>query len=160
MEAKAVCKVCKGTGVYQGIGERDGACVVCNQCKGTGYAVIKYEPFKKRKKHTKCKRVYKSGSGYVITDHDVTTADGKFLPFSKYGITYAEWMEGKEPEHIRFLGCPMLLDRAACYDIKGFMKKCCGLGGHIPSCPHAEQKEKCWERFDNLRQTTTGSANE
>lgn len=30
------CNACKGTGLYVGMAERDGAAVVCYTCKGTG----------------------------------------------------------------------------------------------------------------------------
>lgn len=29
------CQACKGTGLYKGMAERDGAAVVCSHCHGT-----------------------------------------------------------------------------------------------------------------------------
>ena len=41
------CKSCKGTGLYVGLAERDGAAVVCHTCKGTGkhHVRIEYDDF-------------------------------------------------------------------------------------------------------------------
>ena len=37
------CKSCKGTGIYVGMAERDGAGIVCHTCKGTGCHHVKFE---------------------------------------------------------------------------------------------------------------------
>jgi len=42
-EVNEVCPSCKGTGLYIGMGERDGAAVVCHTCKGTGCHAFKHE---------------------------------------------------------------------------------------------------------------------
>ena len=34
------CEDCKGIGLYQGMGEREGASVVCKGCRGTGRAAF------------------------------------------------------------------------------------------------------------------------
>ena len=41
------CKSCKGTGVYQGLAEKNGSGVVCYKCKGTGchHVTFEYEDF-------------------------------------------------------------------------------------------------------------------
>ena len=128
---EAVCYNCKGTGLYQGMAEKGGAFVECHSCKGTGCSTVTYTPFEKRAKETKCKRVYLSGGGYVITDKDIEV-DGKPFPFSKYGCTYEEWVNGKRPEQLKFLGCPMLLDQGGCHKIKDFIPECEKInGGYI-----------------------------
>ena len=149
---EVVCKSCKGTGLYQGMAERDGAFIQCWHCKGTGCVKVSYELFEKRKPQPKCKRVYLSGGGYGITDKDITTSEGRFMPFSKYGCTYEEWLDGKIPEHIKFLGCPMCMDKGACHDIDGFVDKCHILNGKylssLRNCKHQCYMEECWERFE------------
>lgn len=155
---KAFCTSCGGTGVYQGMGERDGAYVICSHCKGTGCITVSYEPFTERRFQPKCKKVYKTGCGYVITDHDVTTRDGKLLEFSKAGVTYEEWLEGKEPKHMEFLGCPMLADQGACHSKEGFVDQCCkNHGGYfnlITECKYQPYKAQCWKRFYETKDKT------
>lgn len=149
---KAVCSSCSGTGLYQGMAERGGAFVVCSSCKGTGCVTITREVFVKRKPQPKCKRVYKNGCGYCITDHDVTAKDGTLLEFSTAGVTYQEWLEGKNPGPMKFLGCPMSSDQGACHHKKGFVEECNRLhGGYfslITDCKHQSKKHECWARFE------------
>ena len=59
------CKSCKGTGLYVGMGERDGAAVVCHRCDGTGKYHFKheYEDFDGRLKRENIKRVYAANVG-------------------------------------------------------------------------------------------------
>lgn len=90
---EAVCTSCKGTGVYQGIGEADGAFVVCFRCKGTGSIRIEYEPFTERVEQPLCRRVYKTGMGKVITDENIVH-DGVAYPFGEYGCSYEDWKGG------------------------------------------------------------------
>ncbi len=51
IELDIECQSCNGTGVYRGMGERDGASVVCFTCDGTGCFKYKFEYtlFKERK---------------------------------------------------------------------------------------------------------------
>ena len=150
---KTVCSPCSGTGLYQGMCEQAGAFVVCHHCDGTGCVDITYEPFEKRKPQPKCKRVYLSSCGYVITDHDIVTEEGVKMPFSKCGISYEEWKDGKKPQHMRFLGCPMYVDQGSCHKRDGFTSECNKLNegwlNYIPDCKYQPNKDKCWERFDN-----------
>ena len=112
-KVEAVCKSCDGTGLYQGMAERDGAAVICTRCDGTGCATIEidYEVFKERKMTDKVKRVYKDGSGYCISSEDVTTEDGELFEFSKEGVSYEEWLQGKQPGPIKILQCPYQWER-------------------------------------------------
>jgi len=156
MEVKLniVCKKCDGTGVYVGMAERDGASVVCSTCNGTGcqkYS-FKYEKFKERKKAKNIKRVFKQTYGYCIGTKAITLTNGVFVDFSKEGVSYEEFLQGKKPQHIRHMACPMLADQSACHEIKGFVDKCNRINGgylsHISSCKCGD-KMKCWEIFDH-----------
>ena len=104
------CEYCSGTGLYQGMAERDSAFVVCRTCDGSGKVQLNltFKKFTKRKKQPNCKRVYKNSMGFVITDKDVKDKKGSLLPFSKYGCSYSEWLNGEIPKHLEFLGCPYL----------------------------------------------------
>ena len=148
---EVVCTTCEGTGLYAGLMEHDGACVVCNDCGGTGKVAIEYEPFVKRKRKEGCERVY-TNTGFSISAKAVNY-QGKFYPFHRYGCSYEEWLAGIEPRQITFLGCPMMIDRGACYKIKGFYEKCEELNGgricEIPSCGlYKAPFEACWKRFE------------
>lgn len=150
------CPSCYGTGLYQGAAERDGAFVQCSACKGTGKTSYSYTPFAGRKTQDKCKRVYMTSCGYVITDKDITTKDGDFQPFSQCGCTYSEWLDGKTPKPIKFLGCPMMADQGACHNINGFVSKCNefngGYIGYIPKCENQGNKDECWKRLEEGQQ--------
>ena len=150
---KIECQSCGGTGVYVGMGEKDGAGVICNTCKGTGcqdYS-FEYKPFVGRKRKNNIKRVYISGYGYCIAPEKLTLANGVDVDFSKEGVSYAEFLEGKMPEHIKKIACPMLADQSACHKIEGFIDECNnrndGWIGCIPSCKYP-YKAECWDRFE------------
>lgn len=150
---KIECKSCGGTGIYVGMGERDGASVICHTCNGTGCQdyYFTYTEFKERKKTDKVKRVFLDGYGYVLCTHPITLDNGVFVDFSKEGVSYDEFVNGKMPKHIKQMACPMRADQSACHDIKGFVDKCNELNGgwigYIPSCK-CENKNECWDRFD------------
>jgi len=79
-EVDRICPSCKGTGLYVGMAERDGAAVVCRTCKGTGceHFKVTYEPFVARKPRTDVKRVYRTNPGIVIGESrrgDISLAD-------------------------------------------------------------------------------------
>lgn len=153
IKMKIECPYCEGTGVYVGMGERDGAAVVCIRCEGTGSYEYKYQynEFAGRKKRKDVTRVFLSGYGYCVGVTEVILDNGVRVDFSKEGITYEEFLGGKMPKHIKHLGCPMSADQSACHDIKGFTDVCNNLNGgwlsHIPSC-RCDDKAKCWERFE------------
>lgn len=153
IKLKIECRSCGGTGVYQGIGERDGAAVVCYTCDGSGCEefAMTYTPFKQRRIRTDVNRVYLKGYGYCIVPRPITLSNGVFVDFSKEGVSYEEFLNGKEPKHIKQMGCPMLADQAACHKIKGFTDRCDDLNGgfinHIPSCK-CKDKLECWKVFE------------
>ena len=146
------CKSCQGTGVYQGVGECDGAFVVCTTCQGTGMIEYHYTPFTGLNLNPKCKRVYNTSCGYAISDEDVIRDDGVILPFSMAGCTYDDWLNGVPPLPIKFLGCPLLTDQGGCHAIDGFVAECNRLNGGyigvIPTCKNKKNSAECWDRFD------------
>lgn len=153
IELKIVCKSCGGTGIYVGMGERDGAGVICHTCDGTGCQnyTFEYTPFKKRKKREDVKRVFLGGYDYCLRTKPITLNNGIFIDFSKEGVSYKEFLDGKIPKHIKQLACPMRADQSACHKIKGFTDKCSKLNGgwvsYIPDCK-CKDKKACWERFE------------
>ena len=146
IEGECECPKCKGTGLYKGFGEQDGARVICYRCDGTGKIKIsaRYAKFKGRKKDDGCTRVYTQGMGYGITDRD-TIINGRLFPFSKYGCSYKDWLKGTKPIPIKFLGCPRQEEgHGLKFDHCTEHYK----GGLIKSCFMYPNKAKCWEIFD------------
>jgi len=150
---KIECQSCKGTGIYVGFAEVNGAGVVCHTCKGTGCQDynFKYTPFKKRLRRPVVDRVFISGYGYCVGTKPTTLDNGIFVDFSKEGVSYEEFSQGKMPKHIKQMACPMMADQSACHKIEGFTDKCNeingGWGGHIPSCKCSDRMA-CWDRFE------------
>ena len=146
------CQTCKGTGVYVGLGERDGAAVVCVRCKGSGCVSFSYEPFAKRRRRDNVTRVYKEGYGYCIAPHKIDFDKIGEVDLSEKGVSYKEFLQGRMPEHIREMGCPMRCDQGACRKLKGFTDKCHELGlgwGNITDCKNYCDRDQCWKRFDS-----------
>jgi len=143
------CKSCSGTGLYQGMGERDGAAVVCSNCNGTGHVEFSYNDFTGKKVLEGVTRVYQKGFGYCIGTKDIITDKGDLIRFSKFGCTYEEWLNGKTPRHIEDLQCPYLCDN------RGMGNEPCsrcqeGLPGFgtITSCTFYSDKAKCWKEYN------------
>ena len=162
IKLKIQCKSCGGSGVYQGMGERDGAAVICHTCGGTGCEryEFSYNLFKSRKKTRTVKRVYLSGYGYCIAPKILTLNSypgpghtrGPTIDFTKEGVSYKEFLSGKMPKHIHAMACPMMADQDACHKIEGFTDECNRLNveylNHIPSCKWHNSCAACWERFE------------
>jgi len=156
IKGRVRCNDCKGTGLYQGFGEKDGAFVICLDCEGKGYVDIKitYDKFDELRKESKCKRVYSDGMGYTITDQDVTSSKEQFMPFSKYGCSYEDWLKGVKPIPIKFLGCPYqetnqgLQSRDKNNLYKTRCKDNTELGRTITECKLYTEKDKCWELYE------------
>ena len=154
LEGEQECPSCKGTGLYKGLGEADGACVVCYNCDGTGRikVSVKYAKFKGRKKMEGCNRVYTQNMGYGISDKDIT-GKGGFFPFSKYGCSYEDWLKGVKPLPLKFLGCPFQETNQGLKseDANGLYKTRCKNNsgwGTITDCKLFHNKKKCWEIFE------------
>lgn len=140
------CKSCGGTGLYTGIGERDGAAVVCLTCNGTAchHVKFKYEDFEGRQKHETAKRVYAANPGICIAEG----AECKLEDFG--GLTLEEWEGGEcfvAGTETRKFTCPAWWYQSADYNKKPRWKECRGCGA-FSGCKSFGEKEKCWARFD------------
>lgn len=152
IELQIECPSCNGTGVYVGVAERNGASVICTKCNGAGAYQFKYtyNDFTGLKKRDDVTRVYKSGYGYFIAPGQIKFGEN-LIDMDQEGISYSEFLDGKFPDHITSLACPMLADQGACHDIKGFVDKCNELNGgwinRIADCKNQPNKTDCWTRF-------------
>lgn len=142
------CKSCKGTGLYRGLCERGKSAVVCSACKGTGKFEFEYEPFNGRVKRSDVKRVFLP-SAYAISHKDVITVDGIPLHFSKFGCSYEEWLEGKDPAPMEELECPAITFNAGMghEPLERCKAKDKVWGGSITRCPHYDDKAECWKQY-------------
>ena len=143
------CKSCGGTGLYQGMGETDGAAVVCHTCKGTGKTEFTYKEFTGKKVKEGVERVYKGSFGYCIGTKDITTDKGQLIRFSKFGCTYQEWLNGKTPRYIEDLQCPYICEnRGMGNEPCSRCKEGCQSFGSISNCTFYSDKAKCWEEYN------------
>lgn len=149
------CSSCRGTGVYSGMGERDGASILCFQCKGTGKSKFRYTPFTGRKKAEGVERVYLSSYGYCISPEEIEFDEFGKIDFSKEGVSYDEFLSGKKPEHIKQMACPMTADQGMCHSVKGFVEWCkehgCSWGSTITRCKNQCNKLECWHKLEILK---------
>jgi len=157
IEILVECPSCNGTGLYQGMGESKGVGVVCSDCNGTGAYNYKYRytEFTGRKKRTDIKRVYLRGSRYKLGLGKIVFDTVGEVDMDKEGVSYTEFLQGKMPDHIRALSCPMSADQRACHGIPKFINKCQELNGGylsiISDCKNQPNKAECWERFYSRR---------
>ena len=141
------CKACKGTGLYIGLAERDGAAVVCHKCKGSGknHVKIEYDDFEGREQINVVEQVFETNIGIVIGK-----GKGKFKLSDFGGMPYEEWLSGKSfslgSENRRF-SCPSWWYQSTDYDKKPHWPECIKMGS-FSKCKHFKNKEACWERFD------------
>jgi len=142
------CKSCEGTGLYIGMGERDGAAVVCNQCKGTGRFEYKheYEEFTERRTRVGVSRVYETNPGIGIG-----TGNGHTLE-EFGGMPVKDWEEGqpfRPGMENRKYTCPAWWYQKANYKLKPEWDKC-GCGGMytFSRCRHFGDKAACWQQWD------------
>jgi hypothetical protein len=139
------CKACKGTGLYVGMAEKDGAAVVCYECKGTGCKHIKmeYEPFTVRQIRNNVKRVYQANPGIGIGEGNGYTL------YDFGGISHNEWLTGN-PEWVgtenRKFTCPAWWYQCVDYSKKPEWKECI-VCGSFSQCGHFSEKAKCWDRL-------------
>lgn len=152
LEFEIECQACNGTGIYSGMGEGPGVALICKMCKGTGKSTYKFEynNFTGRKKREDIERVYLKGYGYHLGLGKINFDNVGEIDMTKEGVTYEEFLQGKMPNHIEALACPMRADQSACHDVKGFVDECNKINGgfvsYIPSCSCSDKKE-CWKRF-------------
>jgi len=146
-EYDGVCEDCKGTGVYQGMGEKDGAGIQCHTCNGTGCHSVKisYIPFEERKVSTKFKWVYPVNCGIVVGEKAGVCTYKDFG-----GQSYGDWLKGKplpDKFEMRTFTCPAWYYQTFDWGFKPEWNECLGCGD-FSSCKHFKSKNQCWERWD------------
>ena len=142
------CNLCKGTGLYVGMGERDGAAVVCHTCNGTGRRVmeVEYEEFTGLKSRHNIQLVYQGNPGFCVDG--AGTVPG--------GVSYEKWMEDPESAkqqgcEMRHQTCPKWWFQTVNYGKEVDWKECresLMAGDRFRDCSHFPDKAKCWQRFD------------
>jgi len=144
------CKSCKGTGLYIGYAEKDGAAVVCCDCRGTGcrHTKIEYDDFEERIARDDVERVYEINPGIGIGKGK---ASGEYKLSDFGGISYEVWVKGHRKfgpgtENRRFT-CPAWWYQTADYEKKPDWADCVGFGS-FSGCDHFANKEDCWDRWD------------
>lgn len=154
-----VCKSCKGTGIYVGLAEKNGAGVVCHTCKGTGCHQwnYTYDDFLERKINRDIKRVYQINPGVVMCE-GVDSSGKEFSLRDFGGMSYDDWSAGKSfpkrSENRKYV-CPAWWYQSADYDKKPKWDECIGAGS-FSGCSLFTAKEQCWRRWD----TENGNGNE
>lgn len=141
------CDSCNGTGLYQGMGERDGFAVVCTGCDGTGKAVhtFSYYKFTKRHRTNKVKQVLETNPGICVgrgKDNKLKNAFG--------GMSYKDWFNDKsfpKKSEMRKYTCPAWWYQSANYNKKPSWESCIACGS-FSECKEFKNKEKCWKRWD------------
>ena len=146
-EYDARCKSCKGTGLYVGEAERDGAAVVCWACKGVGrvHHVIEWDdppidgPIPRG---DVCWVVEKNIAQVVI-------GEGGGFTFADFGgMPYIDWLAGKPfppGSEMRNFVCPWWR-----YQSGGPSPSWCvaHLGMSFKNCPRFASKDMCWTLWD------------
>lgn len=150
IEFDQVCKSCKGTGLYIGMGERDGSAVVCHTCSGTGCHHFKheYEEFTGRKQSENVKRVFEANPGICIGENK-----GKLSLSDFGGMPFDDWSEGKPfpaGSENRKYTCPAWWYQSTNYDPKPDWPECI-VCGSFSSCYKFDKKHECWEKFDKQK---------
>ncbi|MDD5323680.1 MAG: hypothetical protein PHD43_24385 [Methylococcales bacterium] len=143
IEFDRVCESCKGTGLYIGMAERDGAAVVCHKCKGTGceHISIEYESFTERKISEKVKRVFRVNPGIIYGGPNLSLFGG---------MPVYEWLRGlpfPPGSEDRLYSCPCWFYQIADYKKKPEWREC-QIGCTFSNCRQFFSKESCWERWD------------
>ena len=160
IEIEVECDSCKGTGLYKGIAERDGAAVICHTCDGTGKTTFKrtFNKFKGRVKREDVNRVYSIAGEYVITDEDVNATPSGQVLFSQFGCSYADWFEkGATPKPIETLHCPyqhtnQSMQHSDHQANKLYKEECSDSlnWGLISDCKNRKNMAGCWRRYYEL----------
>ena len=140
-KVKESCQDCNGTGLYNGMGERDGYAVQCHKCKGTGcyHFVYEYEEFKERKERKDIRMVIESNPSICVGGH---------LDFG--GVSYEEWKKQKAfplKSEMREYCCPAWWYQSVDYTKKPSWTECIGCGS-FSQCQRFPCKLGCWEKWD------------
>ena len=143
-QIQANCRDCRGTGLYAGLGERDGIAVRCSRCRGTGQETIVYEPFQGLQKRAGVARVVQANPGVVINPE-----------ITQGGVTYEEWLENPASANapgreVREHYCPSWWFQSADHARMPGWEECNIIQGSKSwsDCPLYANKDGCWERFD------------
>ncbi len=148
VEFDQACKSCKATGLYVGIGERDGSAVVCHTCKGTGkhHVKIEYDDFEGRPIRKDVQQVVEVNPGICIGKGE----HGQYRLSDFGGMPYSDWLCGKpfptKSESRRFT-CPAWWYQSADYEKKPKWDECRSCGS-FSDCRFFPTKDQCWARFD------------
>jgi hypothetical protein len=148
---EAQCRSCKGTGLYVGLAERDGAAVVCLMCGGTGSRtiVVEWHDFEGRKERDDVERVFEVATGIRIGKGK----DGKFSLADFGGMPYEDWAADKpfpEGSEMRQFTCPM----GWCQALPGasntaeWCDRQAGGSMLFSECHRFDRKAGCWENYD------------
>lgn len=138
------CAECKGTGLYVGLAERDGAAVVCYRCNGTGKAKFEYQwrEFAEKKRKLNVVQVWRTGAGIVL-------APG----VCQGGVPYERWLT--DPESVDAIGaenrtncCPRMWAQSAGTKIQPDYD--CDFG-RFGDCKTWNSRSLCWAKFDTER---------
>ena len=105
------CTSCKGTGIYVGLAERDGAAVVCWKCKGRGWVHTKIEyddPVTKTvpKPSTGITTVFQATAGICVGSNEEA---GLLVERDFGGMPYSNWYKGEpfpDKSEMRKFTCP------------------------------------------------------
>ena len=145
------CKSCKGTGLYIGIGERDGAAIICHTCKGTGchHVCVEYDSFTIRQDNPNVRRVYKANPGICIgSNNSCTLADFGGMPVKEWESGLPFPLGSEDRKHT----CPAWWDQCS-GDYSGVTDTawCNQFAGHrFADCIKFNEKEECWKLYDKL----------
>ena len=141
------CKSCKGTGLYVGFAEKEGAAVVCHSCKGTGEQKMRfeYEEFQGRADRIGVTRVYQTNPGIGV--------DGKGTVSG--GVPIKEWEADPEAakapgKEMRSHTCPAWWYQSTDDKKKPEWDSCLGIGAFY-DCKYFPKKGECWVRWDTGR---------
>jgi len=142
IEYDCECSSCRGTGVFNGMAERDGYAVVCHTCKGTGktHKRYEYDDFTGRKHRDGIHHVVESNPGIVLGG----------IEFDFGGQLYEDWEAGTPfpaGSEMRHFTCPAWWYQGVDYEKKPRWEECVGVG-MFSQCPHFSRKVDCWARFD------------
>lgn len=150
IQYRAECDSCNATGLYVGMGERDGAAVVCHYCKGSGSrdVTIKYRDFDGRKDRKGVTRVFQVNPGIGIGEDQ-----SKRLTLASFGgMPYSDWKDGAKFERgdeMRKFTCPAWFYQCADSKLKPEWDECnAALGRSFSQCPNFANKDACWRQFD------------
>jgi len=153
-EREVECEKCKGTGLYAGIGERDGFAVVCHDCGGEGKRTLRvpYKDFERRWDRPGVRRVLQVNPGICVGGDD---------PEQFGGMPHKDWQTGKpfpDGSEMRHYVCPRWWAQAAGikadFDCPGFP------GMTFSQCPQFGDKAVCWERWDREAVAEKGESDE